>query len=120
MTTSYKMRSMPAANCHVEIIRDSKTNAFKGVYLYSYRTLMMEICFDPETYVETVKLYYPVDCSRTTARHVNRFTTEWLGENCYFKLKGKEKGYTMSANWGVRDTLEMLQWYENSGKRFRY
>lgn len=90
MTTSYKMRSMPAANCHVEIIRNSKTNAFKGVYLYSYRTLMMEICFDPETYNETVK------------------------------LKGKEKGYTMSANWGVRDTLEMLQWYKNSGKRFHY
>lgn len=47
MTTSYKMRSMPAAN----------------------RTLMMEICFDSETYIETVKLYYPVDCSHTTARH---------------------------------------------------
>ena len=120
MTTSYKMRSMPAANCHVEIIRDSKTNAFKGVYLYSYRTWMMEICCDPETYIETVKLYYPVDGSRTTARHVNSFTTEWLGENCYFKLKGKEYGYTMSAYWGVRDTLEMLQWYENSGKRFHY
>lgn len=117
MTTSYKMRSTPAANCHVEIIHDSKTNAFKGVYLYSYNTLMMEICFDSKTQLETVKLYYPVDCSRTTARHVNRFTTEWLGENCYFKLKGKLKGYTMSANWGVRYTLEMLYWYENNGKR---
>ena len=120
MTTSYKMRSMPAANCHVEIIRDTKTNEFKGVYLYSFRTLMMEICFDPDTYIETVKLYHSVDCSRTIARHVNRFTMEWLGENCYFKLKGKANGYTMSANWGVRDTLDMLQWYENNGKRFHY
>lgn len=120
MTTSYKMISMPAANCHIEINRDSKTKAFKGVYLYSYRTLMMEICFDAEANSETVKLYYPVNCSRTTARHVNRFTTEWLGENCYFKLKGKEKGYTMSANWGIRDTLEMLEWYESYGKRFHY
>ena len=120
MTTSYKMRSMPAANCHIEIIRDGKYNMFKGVYLYSYRTLIMEICFDPDTFKESVKLYYPVDCSRTTARHVNRFTTEWLGENCYFKLKGKGEGYTMSANWGVNDTLDMLQWYETSGKRFHY
>ena len=120
MISSYKMRSMPAANCHIEIVRDSKTNAFKGVYLISYRTLIMEICFDPDTALESVKLYYPVDFSRTTARHVNRFTTEWLGENCYFKLKDKEKGYTMSANWGVRNTLEMLHWYENNGKRFYY
>lgn len=120
MTTSYKMRSMPAANCHIEIIRDNKTNAFKGVYLYSYRTLIMEICFDPDTYKESVKLYYPVNCSMTTARHVNRFTTEWLGENCYFKLKNEKNGYTMSANWGVHDTLAMLQWYENNGKRFHY
>ena len=120
MISSYKMRSMPAANCHIEIVRDSKTNAFKGVYLISYRTLIMEICFDPDTALESVKLYYPVDFRRTTARHVNRFTTEWLGENCYFKLKDKEKGYTMSANWGVRNTLEMLHWYENNGKRFHY
>ena len=120
MTTSYKMRSMPFANCHIEIIRDSKTNEFVGVYLYSYRTLIMEICFDPKTFKESVKLYHPVDCSRTTARHVNRFTTEWLGENCYFKLKGEENGYTMSANWGLHDTLCALQWYESSGKRFHY
>lgn len=118
MTTSYKMRSMPAANCHIEIIRDSKHNTFKGVYLYSYRTLIMEICFDADTYKESVKLYYPVNCSRTTARHVHWFTTEWLGENCYFKLKGKGEGYTMSADWGVNDTLEMLQWYETNGKRY--
>lgn len=39
MTTSYKMRTMPAANCHIEINRDGKHNMFKGVYLYSYRTL---------------------------------------------------------------------------------
>lgn len=120
MTTSYKLRSMPCANCHVEIIRDSKTKAFKGVCLYSYCTLMMKICFYPATQHETVKLYYPVECSRTTARHVNRFTTEWLGENCYFKLKGKGKGYTMSANWGVPYTLEMLEWYENNGTRLDY
>ena len=84
MTTSYKMCSMPAANCHIEIIRDGKHKRFKGVYLYSYRTLIMEICFDPDT----------------------------------FKLKGKGEGYTMSANWGVNDTLDMLQWYETNGKRY--
>lgn len=120
MTTSYKMRSMPAANCHIEIIRDSESNEFVGVCLYSYRTLIMEICFDPNTSKESVKLYHPVDCSRTTARHVNRFTTEWLGENCYFKLKGEGEGYTMSANWGLPYTLYALEWYESSGKRFHY
>lgn len=120
MITSYKMRSMPAANCHVEIIRDSKTKTFKGARLYSYRTLILEIRFDPRTHIETVKLYYPVNCSSTTARHVNRFTTEWLGENCYFKLKDKENGYIMGANWGVHDTLEMSKWYEKYGERFHY
>lgn len=39
MTTSYKMRSMPAANCHVEFITDF--GVLKEVRLVTYSTTLL-------------------------------------------------------------------------------
>ena len=41
MTTSYKMRSMPTANCHVEFITDF--GVLKEVRLVSYHTAILSV-----------------------------------------------------------------------------
>ena len=88
---SYRLRSMPSAQCHVDFYIDGCY--LKEVRLVSYTTTILSVKFhDNDADVEVV---YPVNCSRTTARHVNRFTTELLGTNEYHALKKLGEGCTM-------------------------
>lgn len=81
--TSYHLRTMPAAKCHVNFYRNNGVLA--KAELVSYNTVMLIAEYDNNNIKLTVN--YPVDCSATTARHVNRFTTELTGTNLYHELK---------------------------------
>lgn len=90
-TINYCLRSMPHAQCHVAFITDG--GCLKEVRLVSYSTTILSVKYNGTD--ADVEVMYPVDCSRTTARHVNRFTTELLGTNEYHALKKLGEGRTM-------------------------
>ena len=78
----FRLQSMQNAQCYVAI----ETNDNGGVVsatLVSYNTTVLKI------YLE--KGYPVMDCtgvySVTTARHINRFTTEFCGRNLYHVCK---------------------------------
>ena len=84
----YNLRSMPSAQTHVEFVYN-KCNSLVAIRLYSYCTCILET-----VRMEKGGIYYWVTnvvfnpaCSRTTARHVNRFTHELFGCNYYFECK---------------------------------
>ena len=82
-----KLKSMPYAKCKVLI----EPHEFGiTVTLRSYNTDVVALYF---VNGELRNVWFgPVNYSPTTARHVNRFTTEWLGWNAYHYAK---------ANFGV-------------------
>ena len=87
-TMNYHLRSMPSAQAHVEFMHDNH-NALVAIRLVSYRTSILEIERtekDGEFLWVTNVVFNPA-CSRTTARHVNRFTHELFGHNYYFECK---------------------------------
>lgn len=114
MTTSYKMRSMPAANCHVEFITDF--GVLKEVRLVSYSTTILSVKYHGTD--ADVEVMYPVNCSHTTARHVNRFTTELLGTNEYHNLKRLGNGGTMRFEGCAVCISNLHTEYLNYGKKF--
>ena len=81
--TSYHLMSMPSASCHVNFYRNNGVLA--KAELVSYNTIMLTAEYDGISIKLTVN--HPVDCSVTTERHVNRFTTELTGTNLYHELK---------------------------------
>lgn len=81
--TSYHLMSMSYANCHVNFYRNN--GYLVKMELVSYNTTMLTAEYDGSNVKLTVN--YPVDCSKTTARHVNCFTTELTGTNLYHELK---------------------------------
>ena len=81
--TSYHLMSMPSANCHVNFYHN-KCVLVKAE-LVSYNTVMLSAEYDGNNIKLTVNHF--VGCSCTTARHVNRFTTELAGTNLYHELK---------------------------------
>lgn len=82
--TSYHLRSMPYAKCHVNFYYADSGLLVKAE-LRSYTTVMLTAEYDDSNIKLTVN--HPVDCSVSTARHVNRFTTELTGTNLYHELK---------------------------------
>ena len=81
--TSYHLESMPYANCHVNFYLNNGV-PYKAE-LVSYNTVMLTAEYDGNNIKLTVNHF--VGCSNTTARHVNRFTTEFTGTNLYHELK---------------------------------
>ena len=81
--TSYHLESMPYANCHVNFYRNK--GVLSKAELVSYNTVMLTAEYDGNSIKLTVNNF--VGCSSTTARHVNRFTTELTGTNLYHELK---------------------------------
>lgn len=65
-----------------------------------------------------IEVVHPVDCSSTTARHVNRFTTELFGTNEYHVLKKLGKGGTMLFEGGAVCIRNLHADYLYYGKRF--
>lgn len=113
---SYRLRSMPYAQCHVEFYTDGIF--IKEVRLVSYTTTILSVKYQGSDAV--VEVVYPVDCSCTTARHVNRFTTELFGTNKYFALKKLGVGSTMLFEGGAASIRNLHAGYLYYGKHFHY
>lgn len=113
----YHMKSMPSARCHVEFIADD-SGCLQNIRLFSYNTLILDVAvgLPQNEHAVNVLVCYPVDCSFTTARHVNRFTTELFGENKYFELKRVKDGIVMYDDM-LSKSVEMYERYVNNGKR---
>lgn len=78
----FRLGSMPQAQAHVRIIRND--SVLEEVQLISYSTLVIVITRDTDDkFVWSCSGTY----SKTTARHIGRFTSEFLGENLYYKAK---------------------------------
>ena len=112
--TSYHLMSMPSASCHVNFYRNNGVLA--KAELVSYNTVMLTAEYNGSDIELTVN--YPVDCSVTTARHVNRFTTELTGTNLYHELKKAPKGGTYIVDGASVCLSDMAFKYANHGKRW--
>lgn len=111
--TNYRLRSMPSAQCHVEFFSDG--GYLKEVRLVSYTTTILSVKYHGSD--ADVEVVYPVDCSHTTARHVNRFTQELLGTNEYHALKKLGEGCIMRFE-GIGVCISNLHnEYLNYGKK---
>lgn len=111
---SYHLCSMPSAQCHVEFY--SNGCYLKEVRLVSYATTILSVTYQQND--ADVKVVYPVNCSHTTARHVNRFTVELLGTNEYHALKKLGDGCTMRFEGMGVCISDLYNKYQQYGKRF--
>lgn len=112
--TSYHLMSMPSASCHVNFYLNNGVLA--KAELVSYNTVMLTAEYDGSNIKLTVNHF--VGCSRTTARHVNRFTTELTGTNMYHELKN----VLVDGVYIVKDAAvclsDMAFKYSDHGKRW--
>ena len=83
MTQRFRLHSMPSAQCYVAIQHDSVSDR-TIVELTSYSTLVLSAILDSD---KSLRLLCSGTYSTTTARHINRFTTEFFGENLYHYCK---------------------------------
>ena len=132
----YRLNGMKSAMCHVKITRfcDPKEDGSIIVELWSYYTKVVTIKANKK-----VGKYYVFDnvCevrsrgyfSRSTMRHINCFTTEFLGENLYWYIKricGKDCSdlvfvcmFDLDKEPNARKALaRALETYHASGKHF--
>lgn len=121
-TINYRMRSMPSAQAHVEFVHDNY-NALVSIRLVSYRTPILEIDRiekDGEFLWVTNVVFNPA-YSHTTARHVNRFTTELFGCNYYFECKDAwTKEFPLSEVLNTNVIMNFWNEYQQYGKHFHY
>lgn len=112
--TSYHLMSMPYASCHVNFYRNN--GVLVKAELVSYNTVMLTA----EYYGVGVKLTvnHPVDCSVTTSRHVNRFTTELTGTNLYHELKKVPVDWVYIVKDAAVCLSDMAFKYQEYGKRW--
>ncbi len=118
----YRLRSMPAAQAHVEFVYND-CGSLVGIRLYSYGTCILNTVRTKNGGIYrwvTFVLFNPA-YSRTTARHVNRFTKELFGRNYYFECK-KAWATEMGLAEVLNDNDIMNFWYEYQqyGKHFHY
>lgn len=116
---AYHLRSMPSAQTHVEFVYN-KCNSLVAIRLYSYCTCILEtVCMEKGgIYHWVTNVVFNPAYSRTTARHVNRFTHELFGCNYYFECK--EAWANKSPLAEVLDTNSIMNFcneYHNYGKR---
>lgn len=85
---AYNLRSMPSAQTHVEFVYN-ECNSLVAIRLYSYCTCILETVRMEKggIYQWVTNVVFNPAYSRTTARHVNRFTHELFGCNHYFECK---------------------------------
>lgn len=80
MNETFRLHSMPHARCHILISHDSDG---VEVDLISYKTWVCALRYDEFG----LNLYCSGRYSNTTARHINRFTREFLKRSYYFECK---------------------------------
>lgn len=121
-TMNYQLRSMPAAQVHVEFVHDN-SNVLVSIRLVSYRTPILKIDRvekDGEI-VWVTKVVFNPGCSRTTARHVNRFTQELFGSNYYFECKEAWANETpLAEELTNKAIMNFCNEYLKYGKHFHY
>lgn len=119
---SYHLRSMPSAQAHVEF-EYSECNSLVAIRLYSYRTCILETVRTEKGGIHhwVTNVVFNPAYSRTTARHVNRFTHELFGCNYYFECKGSWANETPFAEVLYTNAI-MNFWneYQQYGKHFHY
>lgn len=86
MTTIKKLKSMPYAQAHIEIVDST-------IYLYSYTTLVCEINNDGWLYC--YGLY-----SMTTRKHISAFMKEYTGLSYDNAKKCYEGNYCLNIHTG--------------------
>ena len=112
--TSYHLSTMPAAKCHVNFYCNN--GVLVKAELVSYNTVMLTAEYEGSDVKLTVN--HSVDCSVTTARHVNRFTTELTGTNLYHELKKVPTGGTYIVDDAAVCLSDMAFKYQEHGKRW--
>ena len=114
---NYHMISMPAAQCHIEFVVDD-FSILRNIKLWSYCTMVLNVVVGPGN-ADAIEIFveHEVDCSRTTGRHVNRFTTELTGLNLYHQFKGIEVGGSIFIDGLMLNAVEMFEHYVNVGKK---
>ena len=121
-TMNYRLRSMPSAQAHVEFVYDNH-NELVSIRLVSYRTSIIEtgrIEKDGEFLWVTNVLFNPA-YSRTTMRHVNRFTNELFGCNYYYECKDAwAKNVPLSEVLNTNTIMNFCNKYKQYGKHFNY
>lgn len=121
-TMNYHLRSMPAAQVHVEFVRDN-CNVLVSIRLVSYRTSILEIdrVEKDGKFVWVTNVVFNPAYSHTTARHVNRFTRELFGCNYYFDCKEAwSNEYPLSEVLNNNVIMDFCNEYKQYGKRFHY
>lgn len=119
---SYHLRSMPSAQAHVEFVYN-ECNSLVAIRLYSYRNCILETVSMEKggIYHWVTNVVFNPAYSRTTAKHVNRFTHELFGRNYYFECKEAWSNESPLAEV-LNSNVIMNFWneYQQYGKRFRY
>lgn len=121
-TMNYRLRSMPSAQAHVEFVYN-KCESLVAIRLYSYRTCILETVRMEKggIYHWVTNVVFNPAYSRTTARHVNRFTHELFGCNYYFECKeawANESPLAEVLNTNV--IMDFWNGYQQYGKHFHY
>lgn len=81
----YRMHSMPSAQCHICVYRNDKGDIDEiSLVSYSTRVITIQHILADDSY----KMFCTGTYSRTTARHINRFTAEFFGASKYYACKG--------------------------------
>ena len=120
MTAYYHLKSMPAAQCYVRFTADEH-GAPMCIELYSYNTCILVV----SRCLGDAWACYPVfnpAYSRTTARHVNRFTTELYGVNMYYECKAvyNAEQDCLPSLLSSREVHDFWNYYAQHGKKFSY
>lgn len=121
MVINYHLRSMPAAQTHVTFLHDNCE--LISIYLYSYNTPILRVgrVEKDGNYVWITKVLFNPAYSRTTARHVNRFTNELFGRNYYFDCKEAwAKKVPLSEVLNTNAIMNFWNEYNQFGKPFHY
>jgi hypothetical protein len=119
---NYRLRSMPSAQAHVEFVYN-KCEPLVAIRLYSYRSCILETVRMEKggIYHWVTNVVFNPAYSRTTTRHVNRFTHELFGCNYYFECKeawANESPLAEVLNTNV--IMDFWNGYQQYGKHFHY
>lgn len=127
----YRLSSMPSAMCHVQIKRFGERCEEQSieVNLWSYYTHVLTINYFADS--QRLELSATGTYSTTTARHINRFTAEFLGRNYYHEIKSacdKNRRFNYddfpvtvelaNSEFELGCFFKALDYYAKDGKRF--
>ena len=108
--------SMPSAQTHVEFLLND--GEIQAIWFFSYRTLELLI-HKNESGKWVCKVCAYAAHSRTTARHYNRFTNEFFGQNMYFECKNTDIGRNLDVVISQHHVEGFYNHYVSFGKAIR-